>query len=59
MYKRECYESRKNYLDESEVKSPTLFYNGQSAAKFRIGKGSTTIPCCGEVGLQAIGNPKR
>lgn len=31
--------------------------NGQSAAKLRIGEGSTTIPEMG-VGLQAIGNPK-
>jgi len=32
---------------------------GQSAAKSRIEKGSTTIPCCGEVEPQAIGGSKR
>lgn len=42
--KRECYENRKNYLHESEVKSPALFFNGQLAAKPRIEEGSTTIP---------------
>ena len=43
MPKRECYESKKKYLYESEVKSPALF-NGQSAAKARTEQGSTTIP---------------
>lgn len=37
--------------------NPKHFYNGQSAAKSRIEKGSTTIPGMG-VGLQAIGKSK-
>ena len=41
MPKRDGYESRKNELYEDEVKSP-VFFNGQSAAKSRIGKRSTT-----------------
>ena len=53
MRKCECCESRKNYLYESEVKSPALF-NGQSAAKARIEQSSTTIPYGSR--LQVIGS---
>lgn len=37
--------------------NPLLFFNGKSAAKLRIGEGSTTIVLI-RVGLQAIGNSK-
>ena len=40
MSKRECYESRKNKLDGIRL-NPKYLYNGQSATKFLIGKGST------------------
>lgn len=44
MPNREGSENRKNYLYENEVKSPVLFFNGQSATKPRTGERSTTIP---------------
>ena len=40
MSERECYESRKNKLDGIWL-NPKCLHNGQSATKFRIGKGST------------------
>ena len=49
MFRREGYESRKNYLDEDEVKSP-VFFNGKSAAKPQTEERSTTI-LLREVGL--------
>lgn len=41
MSRRECDESRKNNVYGIWL-NPKYQYNGQSAAKFQIGKGSTT-----------------
>ncbi len=58
MFKRECYESRKNCLDDIRLNPKCCLHNRKSAAKLQIGERSTTIPLEGSTHKRVeVGRP--